>query len=124
MNGALTLRPIFYNCVAIAALQGARVYGVDINEDKFEHAKAVGATNCSSNLDEFSDVVFDVIIDFAGAGSTTTAAISTVKLGGRVILVGWELQRFGLPQLRWLLGTLSCEGQLARAWMNIFGVWI
>ncbi|KAL1619901.1 hypothetical protein SLS56_009918 [Neofusicoccum ribis] len=76
------------NGVTISALQGAKVYGVDVNTAKFEQAKEFGAIDCSSSLDQFSDIIFDVIVDFAGVGSTTAAAISTVKLGGCVVLVG------------------------------------
>lgn len=38
------------NGVAIAALRGARVFGVDINRDKFEQARALGAVVCATNL--------------------------------------------------------------------------
>ncbi|KAH8665462.1 chaperonin 10-like protein [Ilyonectria robusta] len=76
------------NGVAIAAIQGAEVYGVDINTTKFDQALKAGAIKCASSLDQFSNIVFDVIFDFAGMQSTIAAAVSTVKLGGCVVLVG------------------------------------
>jgi alcohol dehydrogenase, propanol-preferring len=55
------------NGVTIAALQGATVYGVDI-EALWGHG--IGA---------YSNVKFDAIIDFTGVGSTTAEAIAAVR---------------------------------------------
>ncbi|KAH7052352.1 chaperonin 10-like protein [Macrophomina phaseolina] len=98
------------NGVAIAALQGARVYGVDINTDKFEQAKSFGTIDCSSNLDAFSDVVFDIIIDFAGVGSTTAAAMSAVKLGGRVVVVGLGASSITIPSASLVTRNIELRG--------------
>jgi propanol-preferring alcohol dehydrogenase len=76
------------NGVAIAAARGATVYGVDISEAKFDPAKKAGAVKCATSLDRFKDKEFDVILDFAGAQPTVKGALSAVKLGGTVVLVG------------------------------------
>ncbi|KAI8712189.1 PKS-ER domain-containing protein [Fusarium sp. LHS14.1] len=76
------------NGVAIAALRGAKVYGVDINTSKFSQAKELGAIDCATSLEHFADKKFDVIIDFAGAQQTIAAAMSTVWPGGTIMVVG------------------------------------
>lgn len=76
------------NAVKIAALRGAKVYGIDLNTAKFEEAKRCGATACAAALKEFADVKFDIIIDFVGVTQTVQSAISSVKNGGTVVLVG------------------------------------
>ncbi|KAB2572120.1 alcohol dehydrogenase [Lasiodiplodia theobromae] len=76
------------NAVTIAALRGAKVYGIDLNMAKFEEAKRCGASACAATLKEFADVKFDIIIDFVGVTSTVQSAISSVKNGGTVVLVG------------------------------------
>ncbi|KPM38840.1 hypothetical protein AK830_g7748 [Neonectria ditissima] len=76
------------NGVAIAALRGAKVYGVDISTTKFDQARDAGAIECATSLDHFSDQSFDVIVDFAGAQATVGAALSTVRNGGTVVLGG------------------------------------
>ncbi|RSL40597.1 hypothetical protein CEP54_016075 [Fusarium duplospermum] len=76
------------NGVAIAALRGAKVYGVDINTSKFSQARELGAIDCATSLEHFLEVKFDVVIDFAGAQQTITAAMSTVRPGGTIVVVG------------------------------------
>ncbi|KNG51514.1 Polyketide synthase, enoylreductase [Stemphylium lycopersici] len=76
------------NGLAIAAARGAQVYGVDINTSKFENAISMGAVECATSLSQLSTQHFDVIVDFAGAQSTVEAAVTTVKLGGIVVVVG------------------------------------
>ncbi|RMJ07783.1 hypothetical protein CDV36_012621 [Fusarium kuroshium] len=76
------------NGVAIAAHRGAKVYGVDINTSKFSQAKEFGAIDCATSLEHFSKVKFNSIIDFAGAQKTISTAISTVRPGGTVVVVG------------------------------------
>lgn len=76
------------NAVAIAALEGAKVYGVDLNTDKFDLAKKQGAFACGSSLQTFSEVKFDAVIDCVGIAGTIQSAISSVKEGGTVVLVG------------------------------------
>lgn len=76
------------NGVAIAAAQGAQVYGVDISSSKFEPARHAGAIECTTSLSHLSDKTFDVIVDFAGAQETVQGAMSAVRMGGIVVLVG------------------------------------
>jgi propanol-preferring alcohol dehydrogenase len=78
------------NAVKIASLRGAKVYGIDIDRRKYVEAQRQGAIACFTRLDKgtVSELQFDVIIDFAGVDSTLNDAITSVKLGGRVVLVG------------------------------------
>ncbi|KAJ4313306.1 hypothetical protein N0V84_009483 [Fusarium piperis] len=86
--GIIGIGGLGLNAVAISVLQGAKVYGIDINEAKYDDAKLLGAVACSSSLGSFSGVSFDAVIDFVGITSTISAAISAVKKGGTVVMVG------------------------------------
>jgi propanol-preferring alcohol dehydrogenase len=76
------------SAVSLARLMGAKVYGIDIDPKKYVSALQFGALTCAKSLDKFSGIRFDVVVDFAGAGVTTAAAVKAVKSGGRIILVG------------------------------------
>lgn len=98
--------------VQIASLKGATVYGIDIDTEKFELAKATGVTACAKTLDEFSHVSFDVIYDFAGADVTTANAAKSVKIGGKVVLVGLFANKTTLNTHDLVTRSISVTGSL------------
>lgn len=72
----------------VAHLNGAELYVAEVNESVWDAAKAAGAVKVAKSITEFNDDELDVIVDFAGFGTTTADAIKTVKFGGRVVQVG------------------------------------
>ncbi|KAJ3958546.1 hypothetical protein N0V92_004875 [Colletotrichum tropicale] len=98
------------NGVAIAALRGARVFGVDINTSKFDQARSLGAIDCSTSLAQFSEEKFDVILDFAGAQETVEAAVSTVRPGGCVVLVGLASKKIQITTTAIVTQNISLKG--------------
>ncbi|TQC42043.1 alcohol dehydrogenase [Rhodococcus sp. WS4] len=67
---------------------GADIYVAEVDAAKRESAMELGAVRAAADITEFADVQLDVIIDFAGFGTTTAAAIDTVRSHGRVVQVG------------------------------------
>ncbi|KAF4872000.1 alcohol dehydrogenase [Colletotrichum siamense] len=74
--------------LVFAVLLGANVYAVDVVPMKLKEAVRLGAHECFENLDEARGVDFDVIIDFAGTGQTTSMAVEKTRKGGKVVVVG------------------------------------
>ena len=72
----------------VAVLAGADVYVAEVNERVWQNARDAGVKGVKKNIKEFEGVNFDVIVDFAGFGTTTADAIATVGIGGRVVQVG------------------------------------
>jgi propanol-preferring alcohol dehydrogenase len=72
----------------VAVLAGAEVYVAEVNEEVWQNARDAGVTDVKKNIADFADVGLDVIVDFAGFGTTTAQAIETVRPGGRVVQVG------------------------------------
>jgi len=72
----------------IAVLQGATVYGVEPRKETWPIAKENGLTDVFADVEELAGMDLDVIVDFAGFGTTTAGAIRAVKPGGLVVLVG------------------------------------
>ena len=98
------------NGVAVAALRGARVFGVDINTDKFEQARTLGAVECATSLGEFAGETFDVVLDFAGAQQTVEAAVAAVRPGGCVVLVGLAAQKVQITTTSLVTQNVSLRG--------------
>lgn len=72
----------------IAIALEAEVYVAEINENVHELARSLGAAGVATRLDAFKEVGLDVVIDFAGFGTTTNDAIQAVRRGGRIVQVG------------------------------------
>ena len=71
----------------VAVLAGAKVYVAEVNESIWDNIRATGVKGVAKSIHELGDD-FDVIVDYAGFGTTTAAAIENVRLGGRVVQVG------------------------------------
>ncbi len=72
----------------VAVLAGADVYVAEVNERVWQNALDAGVKAVKKSIKEFEGVNFDVIVDFAGFGTTTAEAIDSVGVGGRVVQVG------------------------------------
>lgn len=69
----------------VAVLVGAEVYVAEVNEGIWQDALDAGV---KKSIKEFEGVNFDVVVDFAGFGTTTAEAIDVIGIGGRVVQVG------------------------------------
>lgn len=74
--------------VQIAVALGATVYVAEINKDSWSSARELGAADVAETISDFADKDLDVIVDFAGFGTTTASAIEAVRPKGRVVQVG------------------------------------
>lgn len=74
--------------VRVAYLSGAEVYVAEINEAVWDAAKDAGATRVVKSITELSDIGLDLIVDFAGFGTTTADALESIGFGGRIVQVG------------------------------------
>lgn len=74
--------------VQIAAARSATVYGAEIRTEIHAVAKEHGVTEVVQDADDLAQFELDVIVDFAGFGTTTAAAIRAIRPGGKVVMVG------------------------------------
>jgi alcohol dehydrogenase, propanol-preferring len=72
----------------IAVLNGAEVYGAEPNREAWGKAKELGLKEVVAEVKELAAFGLDLIVDFAGFGTTTAGAIEAVRPGGMVVQVG------------------------------------
>jgi len=72
----------------IALAVGAVVYVAEKNEKVHDFARSLGVEAVSTDIQDFADAQLDVILDFAGFGTTTNGAIKVIRRGGRIVQVG------------------------------------
>jgi alcohol dehydrogenase, propanol-preferring len=112
------------NIVQMAAALGARVIGVDLSTAKLEWARRMGATETLNptavpRLDravrEITGGGADVALEAVGRPETQEQALSCVRTGGRLVLVGYSPDSMRLNSGRAMyrelevLGSLGCR---------------
>ncbi|EFX01779.1 putative secondary alcohol dehydrogenase [Grosmannia clavigera kw1407] len=100
------------NAVAVAAHLGAHVYGVDVNPDSYGLATRLGAVACAASIDAFQHVTLDAVIDFVGLPATVKAAVTAVRIGGTVALVGLGASNVEIPFAIVILHAVNIVGSI------------
>jgi propanol-preferring alcohol dehydrogenase len=72
----------------IAVLNGAEVYAAEPRREAWDAARGQGVAAVVEDVRELAQYAPDLIVDFAGFGTTTSGAISAVRPGGLVVQVG------------------------------------
>ncbi|KLO39323.1 molecular chaperone GroES [Mycobacterium nebraskense] len=121
--GIIGMGGLGLNGVRVAALQGATVYGVDINTSMFEAAGQLGAAECFTDIADLKALQPDVVIDFAGAGATTAAAVEAVRPGGRVVVIGLEAGSAEINIPHMVLLSIQLHGSLGASKQDLVEVY-
>ncbi|MFB9783564.1 zinc-binding dehydrogenase [Rhodococcus baikonurensis] len=95
-----------------AALTGATVYGVDTNEGVFAEAERLGVTQTYTDAADLVQHSPDVVVDFAGFETTTSAALHAVRQGGIVVQVGLGSIETTISKQDLVLKHVRLEGSL------------
>ncbi|HKJ40930.1 MAG TPA: zinc-binding alcohol dehydrogenase family protein [Sunxiuqinia sp.] len=102
-----------------AYLRGATVIAVDIDDDKLQVAKALGATHLINSRkhdlhEELVKITDDngpsVVIEAAGTPVTYRAAIEEVGFAGRVVCIGYAKEDVAFPTKLWVQKELEIFG--------------
>lgn len=72
----------------VAVLKGAEVHVAEMKEDVWPLAKSLGVAGVVRNVSEWTGRGFDLIVDYAGFGTTTAGALKAVRFDGTVVQVG------------------------------------
>lgn len=86
--GVLGLGGLGYIGARAAVLLGAEVYGVDVSPASRELAGEIGLTAVSEKIADFADKDLELIVDYAGFGTTTAQGVEALGYGGTLVQVG------------------------------------
>lgn len=86
--GVIGLGGLGYIGARVGVLLGAEVYGADISPAARELADEIGLAGVAESITEFADKDLDLIVDYAGFGTTTSAAVETLAEFGTLVQVG------------------------------------
>ena len=94
----------------IAVLAGAEVYAAEPKHEVWDLAKQRGVIEILEDVSQLASLQLDIIVDFAGFGTTTAGAISAVRVNGRVIQVGLGLNEATIPTDELVLKEVTLRG--------------
>jgi propanol-preferring alcohol dehydrogenase len=92
---------------------GAEVYVAETNRAAWDRISAFGVDGLAENIREFADKDLEVIVDYAGFGTTTDDAIETVAVNGTVVQVGMGVGRADISTTAIMLKQVNLLGSLA-----------
>ena len=107
----------------VAVLAGATVYAAEVNEAAWPIAEQIGAAGVAASLKDFEGVVFDVIVDFAGFGSTTAEAVDIIRRDGTVVLVGMGRLEATINTKSLILNQCNLKGSNGGSKEDIAGIY-
>jgi alcohol dehydrogenase, propanol-preferring len=94
-----------------AVLRGAEVHVAEPKPEVWELARAAGAAACVADAAEWAGQGFDLVVDYAGFGTTAKAIAAVRRGGGKVVQVGLGEPTISFPANtilgRDLLGSLG-----------------
>jgi propanol-preferring alcohol dehydrogenase len=94
----------------VAVVTGAEVHVAEPNEAAWTLAEHIGATSVVADASAWAGGGFDLIVDYAGYGTTTRAATKAVRRGGRVVLIGMGAMQFTLDTMDVILNRVTLVG--------------
>ena len=98
--------------VSIAVAKGCEVYVATRKPSAQQLALSLGAKEVKADILEFADANLDVIVDFAGGGSTTDNALKAVRPHGKVVLVGMAKDTASIYTYSMIFKELTFEGSM------------
>lgn len=102
-----------------AALRGARVIAVDIDDQKLELARQIGAAHCiNSKTTDLHEALHqitnghgpDVVIEAAGNPVTYRSALEEVAFAGRVVCIGYAGNEVSFATKLWVQKEIDLMG--------------
>ena len=96
----------------IAVIKGCEVYVSSRKKSASDLAMSLGCAGAVETPEELAEKNCEVIIDFAGAGTTTAAAIEAVAFGGRVVVVGLAQDNSNISTMKLVTKSVTLVGSL------------
>ena len=107
----------------MAVLEGCEVYAVDTNPNARSLAKKIGCIKVYDATSKLEKIKPDLIVDYAGFGSTTREATKAVRYGGTVVLVGMGVSTFELDTMTMITNQVSLLGSIGSIPKDLAGVY-
>lgn len=107
----------------MAILAGCDVYACDVSKDARDLAKKIGCHKVYENAIDMKADAPELIVDYAGFGTTTSDAIEAVAKDGTVVIVGMGRTTSTINTYSMILKRLTVKGSNGGGPSDIAGVY-
>lgn len=121
--GIIGLGGLGYIGAKVAALMGAEVYGAEVNPKTRELKDEIGLTAVAESILEFKDVGLELVVDYAGFGTTTAEGITALKKDGVFVQVGMGKLEAPLNTYELITKTISVLGSNSGTKEDLAGIY-
>ncbi|MCL2336770.1 MAG: zinc-binding dehydrogenase [Firmicutes bacterium] len=108
--GVIGLGGLGYIGARVAVLLGAEVYAAEINPETKKLAGEIGLADVADSITAFKDKGLEIIVDYAGFGTTTAEAIETLVEFGILVQVGMGRLEATINTYPIIINQLSIRG--------------
>ncbi|MDF3312201.1 zinc-binding dehydrogenase [Rhodococcus sp. T2V] len=121
--GVIGLGGLGYIGARCAVLAGAEVYGVDISPETQKLADEIGLAGVADSIDAFRNKNLNLIVDYAGFGTTTAAAVETLAEFGTLVQVGLGRLESTINTFPLISKQLSIKGSWSGTKEDLAGIY-
>jgi propanol-preferring alcohol dehydrogenase len=108
--GIVGLGGLGMTAARLAVLEGAEVHAAEPRREAWAAAEAQGVRSVVSDATQLAPLGLDLIVDFAGFGSTTAGAIGAVRRGGTVVQVGLGRTEATISTMQLIAKSVTLRG--------------
>lgn len=121
--GVIGLGGLGYIGARVASLLGAEVYGAEVNPKTRELKDEIGLVEVAESITEFKDKDLELIVDYAGFGSTTSQAVETLGKHGVLVQVGMGKLEATLDTYALITKQLQIKGSNSGTREDLAGIY-
>lgn len=121
--GVIGLGGLGYIGARAAVLSGAEVYAAEVNPETRKLADEIGLKGIATSITEFKDIGLELIVDYAGFGTTTAEAIETLAEFGKLVQVGMGKGEATINTTPLIINQLTIAGSKSGTKEDLAGIY-
>lgn len=121
--GVIGLGGLGYIGARVAVLSGAEVYAAEVSSKTRELAGEIGLAGVGESITEFKDKDLELIVDYAGFGTTTAQGVETLAEFGTFVQVGMGRLEATINTYPLIINQLTIRGSKSGTKEDLAGIY-
>lgn len=121
--GVIGLGGLGYIGARVAVLSGAEVYGAEVNPRTRELADEIGLAGVAESITDFKTKDLQLIVDYAGFGTTTAQGVETLAEFGVFVQVGMGRLEATINTYPLIINQLTIRGSKSGTKEDLAGIY-